>query len=271
MKISVIVLTLNEAMDLPDCLRSVTALGDLHVVDSGSSDATRDVAVAHGAKVYINPFGSFGRQRNWALDHCDVRSDWILFLDADERATPEFSLALTSALAQAAQKVAGFFCCWKMMLGARWLRRTDSFPKWQFRILRRGRARFCDFGHGQKEADVDGLIRYLHEPYLHYAFTRGWDYWKERHRSYAAKEAIEQLKARGSVRDVLSPHPSDRNKALKLALRRLPAWPLLRFLHMFVLKRGFMEGREAWDYCRHIFWFERLIRSNVREGGRSSG
>src|SRR5206468_9873351 len=82
--------------------------------------------------------------------------EWVLFLDADEVATPEFRQAVADAIQNAGDSIAGFYCCWKTMLGQRWLRRSDSFPKWQLRIVRRGRANFIDSGHGQKEGSVEG-------------------------------------------------------------------------------------------------------------------
>ena len=143
---------------------------DVHIVDSGSQDNTAATATAAGAAVSVNPFQSFGQQRNWALDHCPLKHDWVLFLDADERITPALLAELADKTAHAPDSIAGYYCCWALMLGERWLKRADNFPKWQFRLLRRGRARFTDFGHGQKEDRVDGEIGYIKEPYLHYAF-----------------------------------------------------------------------------------------------------
>jgi len=165
--ISVIILTLNEARDLPDCLASLTWCDDVHVLDSGSQDETVKIAESAGATVLVNPFQSFGQQRNWALDHCPVKHPWVLFLDADERVTPAMLEEMAQKTSTAPESVAGYYCCWALMLNERWLKRADNFPKWQFRLLRLGRARFTDFGHGQKEGEVDGMIvigDFRHEP-----------------------------------------------------------------------------------------------------------
>ena len=137
--LSIIILTHNEAGNLPRCLGSVADLGELIVVDSGSDDGTQEIARNGGARVYERVFEGFGRQRNWALENCDPKREWVLFLDADEVATPDFRRAVSHAIESAAESIAGFYCCWKMMLDQRWLRRSDSFPKWQLRIVRRGR------------------------------------------------------------------------------------------------------------------------------------
>ncbi len=268
--LSILILTRDEERDLPRCLAALQGFGDERVVvDSGSADSTVAIAQAAGARVVPHPFRSFGEQRNWALDCAGLATEWVLFLDADEVATPAFRAGVTEALRSADESVAGFYCCWKTMLGERWLRRSDSFPKWQFRILRSGRARFIDSGHGQKEGEIDGKIGYIREPYLHYAFSKGWEAWWAKHEKYAAQEAQDRAGRASSLRHLFSRDPSRRNRALKPLVSRLPGWPLLRFLHMYVLKGGFLEGPEALVYCRNIARYEALIQKSMSRNARS--
>src|SRR5207248_567279 len=110
-------------------------------------DATVNIAKNAGVQCHDHLFSSFAAQRNWAIENCGVRYPWILFLDADEASTPEFQRAVLEAIEQVPDSTAGFYCCWKLIVEDRWLKRCDSFPKWQFRLLRRGRATFVDFGH----------------------------------------------------------------------------------------------------------------------------
>src|SRR5256886_2904065 len=263
--LAIIILTRNEADNLPPCLDSIAGFGEIVVVDSGSDDGTPDIAKNAGARVYQHPFESFARQRNWALEHCDPKCEWTLFLDADEVATPEFRNAVEIAIQSAPDSIAGFYCCWKMMLDSRWLRRSDSFPKWQLRIVRRGRADFIDSGHGQKEGRVDGELGYVREPYLHYALSKGWEAWWAKHNQYADEEAADRLSRAASLAELLSKDSSRRNRALKPILSRVPGWPLLRFLHMYILKGGFLEGREGFAYCASMGWYEQLIRAKMAE------
>jgi len=263
--LAVIVLTHNEAQNLPRCLESIRGLGEIVVVDSGSNDGTQEVAKSAGARVYQHSFESFARQRNWALENCYAETEWALFLDADEVATPQFREAVANVIQNAAHSVAGFYCCWKMVLGSRWLRRSDSFPKWQLRIVRRGRADFIDSGHGQKEGSVDGELGYVHEPYLHYALSKGWEAWWAKHNQYSDEEAADRLSHSASWRELFSKDSSRRNRALKPILSRIPGWPLLRFFHMYILKGGFLEGREGFAYCASMGWYEHLIRAKMRD------
>jgi glycosyltransferase involved in cell wall biosynthesis len=263
--ISIIIITKNEEKDLPACLSAINWVDDIHILDSGSTDRTVVIAEGFGAKIYTHPFESFGRQRNYALDNIPTRYDWILFLDADEIVSESFKTALQNAVTNASDDVAGFYLCWKMMLEGRWLKRCDNFPKWQFRLMRKGCARFTDFGHGQKEDQVRGRIDYIREPYLHYGFSKGWSYWLERHNRYSSQEAIARLKNTPPLKNVFAKHSSVRNPALKSWLSRVPGWPLLRFFQAYVLSGGFLEGRPGFIYCVNMAYYEFLIQLKMRE------
>lgn len=263
--LSIVILTKNEEQDLPGCLESIKWCDDIHLVDSGSTDQSVFIAQQADVKCKFNCFESFGKQRNWALDNCEFKYKWILFLDADEEATVEFHDAIREALTYADDSIAGFYCCWKMILNEKWLRRSDSFPKWQFRLLRFGRARFADYGHGQKEDQVEGRIEYIKEPYLHFAFSKGWSHWVDRHNKYSDREAIEILQQSINWKDIFSVHSSVRKKAIRPFLSKVPGWPLLRFFSMYFLKFGFLEGWPAFVYCLNLAYYEFLIQIKMDE------
>ena len=263
--ISVVILTKNEEHDLPACLHSIAWSDNIHVLDSGSNDKTIEIAIEAGALIFQNPFISFGAQRNFALDHLVIKNNWILFLDADEVVTEKFRAAIFAAINNADENVAGFYCCWKMILEGRWLRYSDNFPKWQFRLMRKGRARFTDFGHGQKEDCVLGEIGYIKEPYLHYGFSKGWSHWVDRHNRYSTNEAIVRLNNCPSFKNTLSRHGSIRNPALKSWLSKLPGWPFIRFFHAYFINLGFLEGTPGFIYCINMAYYEFLIQIKMRE------
>ena len=265
--LSVIVLTHNEATNLPRCLRALPDGVEKVVVDSGSSDGTRAIAEQEGARVLEHPFVSFGEQRNWALDSAGIRQPWVLFLDADEEATPAFWEAIERLIkSEPDERVAGVFCCWKMMLRGRWLKRSDSFPKWQLRLLRRGRVRFIDVGHGQKEGRIDGETTYLTEPYLHHAFAKGWHDWLDKHNRYSTQEAYARASApQGSWGLAMQAKGSERNTLLKPLVSKLPFWPVLRFLHGYVWKGGWLEGRPGLDFAVLMAFYEYLIQLKMRD------
>ncbi len=263
--VSVIILTKNEERDIATCLSSLLWCDDIHILDSYSSDNTIAIAKTFNVSVTSNAFVSFGHQRNFALDTIPVKYPWILFLDADEVCSEAFKTAVLNAIQSAENNVAGYYCCWKMMLNGTWLKHCDNFPKWQFRLLRKDSARFTDFGHGQKEYQVKGQIGYIKEPYIHYGFSKGWSAWVERHNRYSTQEAIARLQQRPPFKNILSKHGSVRNPALKSWLCRIPGWPLLRFFQAYILKLGFLEGNAAFMYCVNMAYYEFLIKIKMNE------
>jgi glycosyltransferase involved in cell wall biosynthesis len=271
MMISVIILTKNEELDLPSCLKALQWCDDIHVLDSGSTDKTIDISRQFNANISFNKFESFGQQRNYALDHVNFKHEWVLFLDADEIVTDKFRSAVFKEIKEASDDVAGFYCCWKMVLENTWLKHADNFPKWQFRLMRKGRARFTDFGHGQKEHDVKGGVLYLKEPYLHYAFSKGWFVWFDRHNRYSTQEAAERLSNCPPFENIFTGNSSVRNPALKSWLSRLPGWPVLRFVQAYILNLGFLEGVPGLIYCTNMGFYEFLIQIKMREIRKRKG
>ncbi len=263
--VSIIILTKNEEENLPKLAESIPWCDDVHVVDSLSTDGTLAKAASLGFQTRSNPFRGFGDQRNWALSNCPLKHTWVLFLDADEKSTPAFVAALETATASAPETVAGFYCCWKMIVEEVWLKRCDNFPKWQFRLLRVGKARFADFGHGQKEADVQGEILYIKEPYEHRPFSKGWADWLDRHNRYSTREAEERVDLPFNLRDIFSGHGPVRNRALKAFVSRVPGWPIVRFCIPYFGKLGFLEGRVGFTYCLNLAYYEYLIQVKIRE------
>ena len=236
-----VVLCLNEATNLPRCLASLGWCDELLVVDSGSSDGSQACSERQGARVlqHRQP-GRFliSEQRNWALEHGGLQSEWVLFLDADEEVGPACRQAIQQAVAS--QVTAdGFELTPRYWFLGRWLKRSQGYPNWHPRLIRRGRLRF-EGGVWENFSD-GGQVRQIKEPYEHYAFSKGIDDWLERHRRYADWEAEK-------ITDYLSGGGETALGTRRwLRLRKLSAllWPLrplLRFSQKYLLQGGFLEG-----------------------------
>ena len=262
--LAVVVLTLNEEKALPACLDSCVGCDELHVLDSGSTDSTAAVARARGVRVWTNSFTSFAAQRNWAIDNIPTRSQWQLHLDADERLTPELLDELRCTLASNPAE-AGFYLANKLILNGSWLKHTGSYPAYQMRLFHRGRMRFVDHGHGQRE-QTTGRIGTLRQPYLHLAFEKGLDDWLAKHERYAAAEVAQHLARRGSGSDLAGLFSADRlrrRRAMKEISFRIPGRAFLRSAWMLIGQGGFLDGRAGWTYIGMMHRYESMISAGL--------
>jgi glycosyltransferase involved in cell wall biosynthesis len=277
--VSVVILTYNEEGNIPDCLRSCGWSDDVHVLDSGSTDGTCQIAREMGARVHTNPFHSFGQQRNWAIDNVAHKHDWVFHLDADERFTPELVDELRRVVS-AAPEDAGFYVPHRTIFMGRWLRRAEGgYPIYQMRFFHKARMRFRDYGHGQRE-DTRGRVGVLANPYLHYNFSKGLEEWIGKHNRYSTLEAREIFsgRSRGQGSDVASPFGNaiERRRFFKARVYpRLPGTWLIRFLWMYFLKRGFLDGMAGLQYCllmsAYDLWTSLKVIELKRQAKRGSG
>jgi glycosyltransferase involved in cell wall biosynthesis len=254
--VSVIILTRNEAVNIVPCVSNLHRFGEIIVVDSGSTDGTLDLLRARfpGVRVLHHPFEDFGQQRNWALDHAGARYEWVLFFDADERCTPEFGNAIAAAVSNPGDHV-GFFLCYRNLFLGRWIRHCTMYPSWQLRLLKRGCVRYQKEGHGQREV-MNGPAGYIREPYDHLGFSKGIANWIARHNEYSTNEielitrlAAAPLNPSTVLSSLVSRDPVARRRALKQLASRTPFRPLVRFVYLYILRLGFLDGRPGLLFC----------------------
>ena len=138
MPLSVVLITLNAAAQLPGCLASVAFADELLVVDSGSDDGTAELAARLGARVVRKDWLGFGAQKQFAVEQ--AAHDWVLCLDADERVSPELAASIARALADPGAKAYRMARCNRFL--GRWLRHGEGYPDWSLRLFDRqiGRA-----------------------------------------------------------------------------------------------------------------------------------
>ena len=250
--ITAIILTHNEEQNISECVRSLHWAAEVIVVDSGSTDATTAVArqAREDIRVFHHPFIDFGDQRNWAIDETAPCHEWILFLDADERCTPELAVSIQRVVTIRTDAV-GYFLCYRNFFLGRWIRRCTSFPSWQLRLMKRGKVRYEKMGHGQKEV-TSGRLDYLQEPYDHHGFSQGVAHWIARHNKYSSEETTHILDLRRQdlhPRDLWNPDSVIRTRCMKRIAARLPFRPLIGFLYLYVWKRGFIDGYAGLMFC----------------------
>jgi glycosyltransferase involved in cell wall biosynthesis len=263
--VAVIVLTYNEELNIAQALDSVKGWArELFIVDSFSTDRTLDLARPYGCHIVQHKFENYARQRNFALDELPIQSEWVLFLDADEWLPAELKQEISTTLA-AKPEVNGFYLNRRLMWMGRWVRR-GYYPSRILRLFRRGKGR-CEDREVNEHLIVEGATALLKEDFIH-EDRKGVSDWIAKHNRYATLEAqtLLAVKRDAAYQEIdarLSGTQAERKRWLRHRVwNRMP--PLIRpffyFLYRYVLKGGFLDGREGFIFhFLQALWFPLLI------------
>jgi glycosyltransferase involved in cell wall biosynthesis len=225
LSLSVVIITLNEEANLLRTLASVSWADEIVVLDSGSTDRTREIAESRQAKVFVEPWKGFAAQKNSALEK--ATGDWILSLDADEEVEPELANEMQQALA-GNPFVAGFWIPRKNFFLKRWIRHGGFYPDPKLRLFRRGTGHFEDrLVH--EDLHVQGPTATLTNHLLHHAYPT-LDSYLEHMNRYSSLGA--QMAAGN--------HNRPRFSFIDIVIR-----PRLTFFYNYFVRGGFLDGREG--------------------------
>lgn len=219
--LGVAIITKNAATRLAECLAAVAFADRIVVVDSGSTDATVDIARRHHAVVIERTdWPGFGPQKNRALDALDT--DWVLSIDADEIVSPELAASIRAAIVAPAADIytvdrLSSFC-------GQWVRHSGWYPDWIARLFRRESARFSD-DLVHERLVYDGPSARLAGKLLHH--------------SYEDFETVLRKLDAYSTAGAQQRYAAGKRGGLAKALPRA-AWA---FVRTYLLRRGFLDGR----------------------------
>lgn len=265
--ISVLILTKNEEKDLPGCLESVAWSDDIHVLDSLSSDRTIEIAKEAGAQVTQRPFDNWSAHQNWALANLPFKYPWVFYLDADERMSSELVKAVHAAVGTHGDCVA-FRVRRRDFWGGRWLKHAQASP-FYLRLFRPEKMRYERLVNPLSLPDgpVGEVSGYLD----HFPFSKGMSHWLDRHNAYSTFEAQQIVENRRGkrkfsiVRAFIAKDFHERRFQQKELFYRLPARPILKFLILYVGKRGFLDGSAGLTYAALQSIYEYMIALKTRE------
>ena len=266
MSVSVLILTLNEEVNLSDCLASVSGFDDIVVFDSFSTDRTVEIAKAAGARIFQRQFDNYAAQRNAALNEVEYKYPWVLMIDADERLTDELKEEIKKVIDSVEENVTMFMFRRKDMFCGKWLKRSSGYPTWFGRLVRRGYVTVKR--EVNEEYQTAGNTTMLSGHLIHYPFNKGIGYWFERHNRYSSIEARELIADREfsfSPKELFSADPLRRRKSLKQLAYRLPGRPILVFIYLYLIRLGFLDGRAGLRYALLRSIYEYMIDVKVRE------
>jgi glycosyltransferase involved in cell wall biosynthesis len=278
--VSVIIPVKNEERNIAACLESIAPADEIWVVDSQSSDRTIDIAKRYTDKIIQFDYsGGYPKKKNWALENLPFKHEWVLILDCDERVTPELVAEIRDALGRS-DKADGYYLNRKLIFLGRWIKHCGWYPSWNLRLFKHSLGRYerMETDDVENAGDVEahehvvleGRAEYLRNDLIHEDFKSVYHF-IERHNRYSNWDArVYRNLARGehgskNIGARLFGSPLERKRYFKLLWARLPFRPLLRFIWMYFIRLGFLDGRPGLIFCTLMTMHEAVISAKLYE------
>ncbi|MDI6717474.1 MAG: glycosyltransferase family 2 protein [Patescibacteria group bacterium] len=253
--ISAIILTYNEELNIDNCLKNINDLCDeIFIVDSYSTDGTKQIANRYGVKFIQHSFKNQADQFNWALDNLPIKNEWILRLDADEYLTEELKNEIIKKIKNIPNDVVGFYLNRRVYFMGKWIKHGGYYPTWILRLFRRGKAR-----SEQREMDehivlFEGRAGKFENDFID-DNKKDLTWWIEKHNNYALREAREALLG-------------NYGRGMKKKYYKLPLFcrVVAYFIYRYFFRFGFLDGKEGLIF--HFlqgFWYRFLVDAKIYE------
>lgn len=269
--VTIIILTKNEEINLPDCLESVKDFANrVVVVDSGSTDRTVEIAREYGAEVFVHTFETHARQFNWGLDNANIATKWTFRLDADERLTPELCTELELLMAEHdADDVNGVTMeAWLYFMGRKI--RYGCHNKRKLMLFKTGVGRSEERMIDEHTVLSHGVSVYAKNRFIHYDF-KDMTHWVSKMNWYATREMQDYYEFKDGKSSKIQGHDgvvtAQRKKKFGLYYRFplfIRCW--LLFVYNYIFRLGFLDGKEGfvyhWMYHR---WYRTLVDAKILE------
>lgn len=246
--LAAVILTLNEEANIQACIDSVRWADRVVIFDAFSQDQTVALAQAAGADVMQHAFENYAQQRNAALETVDAR--WILFVDADERSSPEQAAEIRRLIAT--EQHNGYWIPRHNYIFGKLTRHTGWYPDYQMRLFRRGRAHFDPARQVHELALVEGEPGYLTVPFTHYNYT-SFAQFREKQGRYVQYDA-RILQAQG-----IEPRP-----------HKFVTQPARQFVWRFITLKGYRDGLHGLRLSLLMAWYEYQKYRHLRRLTRSA-
>src|ERR1051326_896107 len=227
MSVSVCIITLNEERNISRTLKSVQGFADeVIVVDSGSTDATASIAQSFGAKVFVEPWNGFARQKNSSLEKAS--GDWILSLDADEEVSPELAASIQSLMNSGEPpQFEGYTMNRRNLYFGRWIKRAGYYPDPKLRLVKRGAAEF-ELRDVHEDMKMEGDLGHLKGDLIHHAYP-----------------TLESFVEHANRYSSLGAGMVARERKVGFSFINIVIRPMVRFLWSYIFRGGFLDGREG--------------------------
>lgn len=233
--LAAVILAHNEETNIRDCVNSLRWVDRIVVfVDAKTGDRTAEIARSCGAEVLVNPFQNYAQQRNDALQAVDA--EWILFVDADERSSPEQAAEIRATVAIG--DCAGYWIPRHNYIFGKLTRHTGWYPDYQLRLLRRASARYDPARPVHELVILDGQAGYLGVPFVHYNYNTVAQF-RSKQRRYVQYDA-QILKEQG----------------IRPQAHKFVTQPVRQFIWRYITLRGYRDGLHGLRLSLLMAWYE---------------
>jgi len=269
-RLSVLVPTLNEEVNLPDCLASVVGWAEeIWVVDSYSIDHTPDIVRQSAANLMQHRFDGYAAQKNWALENVPFSCEWLLILDADERVSLELADEIRGIIAADGNGYDGFYLNRKLIFYGKWIRHCGWYPSWNLRLFRHLRGRY-EQRAVHEHLMLEGKVGYCKHDLIH-EDLRDMSFCIAKHNRYSSQEAHElDMVRRGVSTSGLQASfvkgSLERKRFIKERIwPHLPGRAFLLFFYLYFFRLGFLDGKHGFLFCQMHAIFEQFTTSKLWE------
>lgn len=259
-------MTKNEEKNIVKCLRSVSSFDQIFVVDSSSTDRTRELATSLGAEVFDFKWnGKYPKKKQWCLENLPFRNDWVFYVDADEEVYPETAREIHDVLLKKTAHT-GYFAAYDYVFSGKVLKHGHQVFK--LVLFNRHKGRFIDYDdlaasnmwevEGHYQPRIDGSTGILKNKLLHNDHDSLFHYFA-RHNRYSDWEAV----VRSNDAIVKTEEAQQRlRKIMKVVFNALPFQGFIAFVHSFIFKFGFLDGRAGLDFAlsRAFYYWQVSIK-----------
>ena len=275
--ITAIILTYNEEIHIERCNRSIKpVVSKIFVVDSFSTDKTLSIARALDAEVFQHPFKNQADQFQWAIDHCETDTSWLMRMDADEYLEPSLVKEIQDRLPNLPEEISGIYLKRKVYFQDQWIRHGGFYPHTLLRLWRTKMGRIEQRWMDEHIVLPPSAKTIVFNEHLVDDNHKGITFWTEKHNKYASREMADilinkyKLLSEDNALRYMSADPQARRKRniknsfylnLPLGLRAA-----MYFFYRYFFKLGFLDGAKGftWHFLQG-FWYRLLVDVKVLE------
>lgn len=280
LSITAIVLTYNEEMHLERCLNSLKGVcSDIVVIDSYSTDGTKDIALKYGARFYQNKWVNHATQFNWGIQHGAINTDWVIRVDADEYLSNELIANIQNELPNVNAAISGIRVKRLMYFFDKPLKKAGMYPIWHTKIWRNGAAICEQRWMDERMKILNGNTTSIEGDLVDHNLNN-LTWWTQKHNSYATREAIDILDKlynftnAAAVSANLFGNGEERRRWFKQRYLNLPLFvrPFLFWFIRYFLQGGFLEGKRGfiWNILQ-CGWYRFLVDAKIYEAYKKAG